>query len=162
MRLSTAAIVGTLLGVALFLPACGEDGTTAADTTSRTARAAPPATGRDSCRGQLHDFLGSMDVLRTRLARGLSYDQYLAEVKAVRHSYDRIDAHRLGLDCLLAAGGSGERAFNLYLDAANAWGDCLATVTCDTASVEPSLQRKWALASTRLSAAQRGAAPRRR
>ena len=156
MRLSLAT-VGTLLGLALILPACGEDRSTAADkpasTASVTAKPAPP---RRACRSQLHGFLASMDALRDKLARGLSYDGYLHEVKALRAAYNSVDADKLPIGCLLASGTPGERAFNLYIDAVNAWGDCLATVSCDTASIEAKLQHKWALASTQLSTAQAG------
>lgn len=158
MRLS-AATVGMLLGLALLLSACGEDGTTAVGEPSsttgpaRSQAAAPPSA---ACRSQLHDFLAAMAILRDNLARGLSYDDYLAEVKHTRAAYARIHPRQLQAGCLLASGGPAERAFNLYIDAANAWGDCLATVTCSTRSVEPALQRKWALAARQLATAQAG------
>lgn len=159
MRLSSAT-VGILLGLALMLSACGEDGTTAADkpaSTVDTTPGAPPhaASARSSCH-QLRPFLGSMVKLRDDLARGLSYDEYLREVQGVRTAYARIDADKLPAGCLLAAGGPAERALNLYIDATNSWGDCLATVSCNTRTVEPKLQRKWALAARRLASAQRG------
>lgn len=159
MRLSLAATVGILLGLALSLGACGEDGTTAASKPSVGAETVPApspraATARDSCR--LRPFVGSMAKLRDDLVRGLSYDEYLREVQGVRAVYSRIDAERLSAGCLLASGGPAERALNLYIEATNAWGDCLATVSCNTHSVEPRLQRKWALAAHQLTTAQRG------
>ncbi len=155
MRLSLAATVGMLLSLALVLPGCGEDHSTAAGET--TAIAAPAAKRqRGSCGPQLHRFLASMDALRDRLARGLSYDEYLREVKTLRAAYGALDARKLPIGCLLASGTPGERAYNLYIDAVNAWGDCLATVSCDTVSIEPKLQHRWALASAQLSDAQRG------
>jgi hypothetical protein len=160
MRLSSAATVGILLGLALMLSACGEDGTTAADKLASTAgtTAAPPshaATVGSSCR-RLRPFVGSMAKLRDDLVRGLSYDDYLSEVQVVRSVYARIDADKLTAGCLLTAGGPAERALNLYIDATNSWGDCLATVSCSTRSVEPELQRKWALAAHQVTTAQRG------
>lgn len=160
MRLSSTVTAGVLLGLALILSACGEDGTTAAEKAASTARtaSAPPfrgATGRDSCR-RLRPFVGSMARLRDALARGLSYDAYLHEVQRVRTVYARIDADKLTAACLLAGGGPAERALNLYIDATNTWGDCLATVSCNTRSVEPKLQRKWALAAHQLTTAQQG------
>jgi hypothetical protein len=160
MRLSSAATVGILLGLALMLSACGEDGTTAADKPASTAgkRSVPPphAAGRRGSCGRVRPFLGSMAKLRDDLARGLSYDDYLREVRGVRSVYARIDADKLPAGCLFAAGGPAERALNLYIDATNAWGDCLATVSCNTRSVEPKLQRKWALAAHQVTTAQRG------
>lgn len=160
MRLSSAATVGILLGLVLILSACGEDGTTAAEkpaSISRTEPAPPsqPASARDSCR-RLRPFVGSMAGLRTDLARGLSYDDYLREVQRVRSVYARIDAGKLSAGCLLASGGPAERALNLYIDATNTWGDCLATVSCNTRTVEPKLQRKWALAAQQVTIAQQG------
>jgi hypothetical protein len=160
MRLSSAATVGILLGLALILSACGEDGTKAAEkpvSTVKTTTVPPPrpAAAHSSCR-QLRPFLGSMAKLRDDLARGLSYNDYLREVQSVRSVYARIDAEKLAAGCLLASGGPAERALNLYIDATNTWGDCLATVSCSTRSVEPKLQRKWALAAHQITTAQRG------
>jgi hypothetical protein len=160
MRLSSAATVGILLGLALLLSACGEDGTTAADkpaSTAKTAPVPPPRTvpTRSSCR-RLRPLLGSMAKLRDDLARGLSYDDYLREVQEVRAVYARLDADKLTAGCLLASGGPAERALNLYIDATNIWGDCLATVSCDTHSIEPKLQQKWARAAHQLTSAHQG------
>ncbi len=166
MRLSAAATVGILLSLALTFSSCGEDGTSAADpagtvsttdtgsedlsTTSQTKPAINP------CRLRLGGFIGSMARLRDDLARGLSYEDYLPRVRSTRTVYARIRAGKLTAPCLLASGGPSEQAFNLYIDAANAWGDCLATVTCSTRSIEAKLQRKWALASHQLAVAERG------
>jgi hypothetical protein len=159
MRLSSAATVGILLGLALMLSACGEDGTTATRKAASTAettsvRSLHTATNRSSCR-RLRPFLDSMAKLRRDLARGLSYDDYLREVQGVRAVYARLDVDMLTAACLLASGGPAERALNLYIEATNAWGDCLATVSCNTHSVEPKLQHKWALAAHQLTAARR-------
>lgn len=160
MRLSPAVTVGILLGLALMLSSCGEGGTKAADrpasaTDARSARPPHPTTTRGSCH-PLRPFLGTMVKLRDDLARGLSYDEYLREVQGVRSVYARIDADHLTAGCLLTVGGPAERALNLYLDATNAWGDCLATASCNTRTVEPGLQRRWELAAHQLTSAQRG------
>ena len=42
---------------------------------------------------------------------------------------------------------------NKYIDAANAWGECLAEAGCTTASIEGALQHKWRVASHSLSEA---------
>lgn len=161
MRLSSATIVGIALGLALMLSACGEDGTTAADnpakttTSSASAPSPRPAAAASACR-QLRPFVGSMAKLRDALVRGLSYDDYLRQVQGVRSIYARIDADKLSAACLFTSGGPAERTLNLYIDATNTWGDCLATVSCDTHSIEPKLQRKWALAARRLTVAEQG------
>lgn len=159
MRLSAATAVAILLSLALTFGACGEDGTTAAgrpaSTVSTAPAAKPPARAARACH-RLRGFIGSMSALRDELARGLSYEDYLREVQSVRSLYRDIEAGKLTVGCLLASGGPAERAFNLYIDAANTWGDCLATVSCSTRSIEPQLQRKWALAAHQLAVAQRG------
>ena len=160
MRLGSAATVGILLGLALILSACGEGGKTAGGRPASAAKVVPAPTprtvaSRSSCR-RLRSLLGSMAKLRDDLSRGLSYDDYLREVQEVRAVYARLDAKKLTAGCLLAVGGPAERALNLYVDATNTWGDCLATAACDTHSVEPKLQRKWTRAARRLSAAQQG------
>jgi hypothetical protein len=158
MRLGPAATVGILLGLALILPGCGDQSAPAADTGAATpagVKADVPSATR-TCRVQLHGFLGSMDDLRGKLAMGLSYGAYLHEVKAVQAAYERVPVDSLGFACLVRVGTPAERALNLYLAAANIWGDCLTSASCDSESVEPKLQRKWALASNRLSSAQKG------
>jgi hypothetical protein len=161
MRLSLAATVGILLGLALILPGCGGQAAPAAGVGTGSARGVEPAASAATrtCRAQLHGLLGSMDELRGKLAVGLSYGVYLHQVKAVQAAYDGVQVDRLGLGCLVKSGTPAERALNLYLAAANAWGECLTSASCDSESVEPKLQRKWALASTRLSSAQRGLRP---
>lgn len=158
MRPSSVATVGVLLSLALILPACGDERSASADRTVSppgTAREKLPATN-SPCRGQLYDFLDSMDALRDRLAVGLNYEDYLREVRGLKDVYGRIPVDRLAIGCLAAAGSPGERALNRYLNAANTWGDCLAMTSCETEALEARLRRKWALASDLLSAAQQG------
>lgn len=165
MRLSSAT-VGLLLGLALIFSSCGGGGTTTADRATSTppgGAASPPTVTqethgkpiKDSCRHQLGGFLDSMAALRRKLARGLSYDDYLREVQATRAVYAKISFRKLPAGCVIAVGAPAERAFNLYIDATDTWGDCLATVSCDTRTIEPKLQRKWALASRQLTLALR-------
>lgn len=158
MRLSPLATVGILLGLALILPGCGDQGAPAAGTVAAAPRGVERGVSAKArtCRAQLHDLLDSMDDLRGKLAVGLSYGVYLRGVKAAQGAYDRVPVGRLELACLVKVGTPAERALNLYRNAANAWGDCLTTVSCDSEEVEPKLQRKWALASGRLSLARKG------
>lgn len=163
MRLSPAAIACALLGLALILPACGEEPTSAARRPSAAQRGAATAgTQRPRlpadvrCRSRLQAFLVSIDSLRKRLAVGLNYEDYLREVHRLELAYDEVPAGKLELGCLTTAGAPAERAMNRYREAANTWGDCLAQAACSSAEVEPKLQRRWALASDLLSVAQRG------
>lgn len=154
LSLLGCALIAT---AALVLPGCGDSGAATADSTAtpppqRQARikAGPGA----ACPTRLGAFVKSLDSLRKQLAVGLSYDQYAAKVKALRARYDKLPIDRLTLACLTSSGTPSEQAFDKYIDAANAWGECLADASCDTATIEPILQRKWRLASRSLSEAR--------
>lgn len=141
----------------LTLSACGGGGAATAESTPATQpthRAKAHAAGNQPCPANANAFVQSLDRLRRQLAVGLSYEQYAARIKALRAAYDRIPVDHLAIDCLTATGTPSERAFNKYIDAANAWGECLADASCTTASIEPVLQRKWRVASRFLSEAR--------
>jgi hypothetical protein len=136
-------------------------GTTGASGTSgptgaRDAGKKAPAVANSSCQAQLGDLVRSLDRLRVRLATGLSYDEYTAAVKRARRTYAALEADDLPADCLLAAGTAAENSLNRYIEAANAWGECLADADCDAGIVEPELQRDWQVASHWLSEAHEG------
>lgn len=155
------ATIGMLVGLALLLSSCGSEGSTAggstqAESAADTTGATAPISRRSRCRRRLGSFVTAMANLRDKLARGLNYEQYLGEVKATRVLYARIRPAAVPAGCLVASGGPSERAFNLYIDAANAWGDCLATTSCETRAIEPELQGRWARAAHQLSLAQAG------
>jgi hypothetical protein len=110
----------------------------------------------DLCQSQLGSFVGSMDGLRRRLAVGVTYDQYVAEVRGIRSTYGEIPTERLRIDCLTAVAAPGEKAFNRYIEAANDWGECVSALGCGSAEIEPVLQRRWRIASQFLSEAEDG------
>jgi len=144
-----------LLGL-VALSGCGDDGTATAqkEHAATTARAEAQASPR--CAAQLGGFVDALDSLRRQLAVGLTYAEYLDAVRRLRSVYRDVPVEQLSVGCMVAAGAPGEQAFNRYIDAVNAWGECLATAGCETESVEPELQGGWELASERLSAAQAG------
>jgi hypothetical protein len=154
------ALLGCALvaAAALVLPGCGDDGAATAESTSTTQTTGEASgnshTAAAGCPNQVDAFVKSLDALRRQLAVGLSYEQYAAKVKALRAGYDELPVDRLAIDCLVATGTPAEAALNKYIDATNAWGDCLADAACTTARIEPVLQRKWRLASRLLSRAQ--------
>lgn len=166
-------LVGLLLIAVLLLPGCGDDGggfgeieitsreTTAAKEPRQKPKSQAKPKGRhvpagDLCQSQLGSFVGSMDGLRRRLAVGVTYDQYVAEVRGIRSTYGEIPLEKLQIDCLGAVGAPGEKALNRYIKGANDWGECVSEVGCDTATIEPVLQRRWRIASHFLSEAQDG------
>lgn len=152
--------VACLLAALLLLAAsgCGGDspgatgygGERPATTTGPTSEAGTTFAG---CPRQLNAFVDSLSALRRRLAVGLSYEQYVAQVKALRGSYAEIPIDNLTLGCL-ATGTPSEQALNKHIDAANSWGECLADAACTTETIEPVLQRKWRIASRHLSEAR--------
>lgn len=168
MRSGPIAATVALLSLALVLSGCGDGGaattegekvSTGAAPSEARAKASVPArspVAARRCRNQLGDLLDSSESLTNTLAVGLSYDQYLASVNRVRASYADVAAERLGIVCLGRVAAPAEGALNLYIDAANEWGECLASSSCDLESVEPGLQREWERASDRVARAQRG------
>lgn len=163
-------LTGCALLAALLLAGCGSggSGTTAgttiasgaapADANSKPQRDAktPKASPGGPCQSQLGSFVASMDSLRRRLAVGLTYDQYVAEVRGIRSTYEKIPIDRVEIGCLNAVGTPAEQAFNRYIEAANDWGECVSEAGCSSATVEPVLQRRWRLASHLLTGADEG------
>jgi hypothetical protein len=158
-----AAARPTLAGCAVFavlvLGGCGGGGsqppakteaavtgpgitTTTAEADAKRIKQRRPTAG--PCQGQLGGFVASMDSLRRRLAVGVTFDQYLAEVRGIRSTY------------LDTVGTPAEKAFNRYIEAANDWGDCVSEAGCGSATVEPVLQRRWRIASHFLGEADEG------
>lgn len=115
-----------------------------------------PAPGGALCQSQLGSFVGSMDGLRRRLAVGVTYDQYVAEVRGIRSTYGEIPTGKLQIDCLTLVAAPSEKAFNRYIEGANDWGECVSQLGCGTETIEPVLQRRWRIASHFLSEAQDG------
>lgn len=156
------------LVVALLASGCGSDGsetTGGATVTSRsvtTTPTGPPAKrdgrapGGERCQSQLGSFVGSMDGLRRRLAVGVTYDQYVAEVRGIRSTYGEIPIEKLQIDCLTLVATPAEKAFNRYIEGANDWGECVSELGCGTTEIEPVLQRRWRVASHFVSEAQDG------
>ncbi|HEX5593659.1 MAG TPA: hypothetical protein VFX35_09975 [Solirubrobacterales bacterium] len=128
--------------------------TTTAEADAKRRKQQQPAAG--PCQGELGSFVASMDSLRRRLAVGVTFDQYLAEVRGIRSTYLEIPIDRVELDCLDAVGTPAEKAFNRYIEAANDWGDCVSEAGCSSETVEPVLQRRWRIASHFLSEADDG------
>jgi hypothetical protein len=110
----------------------------------------------DLCQSQLGGFVGSMDGLRRRLAVGVTYDQYVAEVRGIRSTYGKIPIDKLQVDCLARVATPGEKAFNRYIEGANDWGECVSELGCGTTKIEPVLQRRWRVASHFLTEAKDG------
>ena len=149
----------TALG-ALMLTACGSD-TTAAQKqphagTPAPHQGSPDAKPASTCETRLSAFVGSLGRLRRRLVAGLTYEQYVSEIEAIRSAYKAVPIEKLDVACLTRAGGPAESSFNTYIDAGNDWGDCVGSPGCEATTVEPVLQRKWRLAAKALAEAQAG------
>jgi hypothetical protein len=125
---------------------------------SANSEDADPAPVGGLCQSQLGGFVGSMDGLRRRLAVGVTYDQYVAEVRGIRSTYGEIPTGKLQIDCLTLVATPGEKAFNRYIEGANDWGQCVSELGCGTETIEPVLQRRWRIASHFLSEAREGLA----
>ncbi len=155
-----AAIV-TLLALA----SCGGGGsgtpsTSAAERTVESQESqpvvsnAPKSESADACQARLGNFLARMNDLRQSLLAGLSYDEYVVRLRAIRDAYEAVPVDKLGAGCVTGPAAAAEDAFNQYLRAANAWGECAATAGCAASEVEGKLQHRWKLASKSLHSAE--------
>lgn len=124
----------------------------------KPAPTAKPAAKSASCASHLSGFLDQLEHLRRSLVIGVSYEQYVAELGTVRRSYEQVPVGRLDLACVSGAASRAEESFDGYLAAANAWGDCVSEAGCETAALEPKLQREWRAAAKRLAAAKQALA----
>ena len=154
------------IATVLALASCGGGGsstqsTSAAEKTVRSQESKPVATtdpktgGANACQARLGNFLDRMNDLRQSLLAGLSYDEYVLRVRAVRDAYEAVPVDKLGATCVTGPAAKAEDAFNQYLRAANAWGECAATAGCAASEVEGKLQHRWKLASQSLDAAEK-------
>lgn len=156
---STGAAIGTSAEADRFQssgPQRGQKSGNDADSTAADGDAGRHVPAGDLCQSQLGGFVGSMDGLRRRLAVGVTYDQYVAEVRGIRSTYGKIPIEKLQVDCLARVATPGEKAFNRYIEGANAWGECVSKLGCGTTEIEPVLQRRWRVASHFLSEAKDG------
>jgi len=161
-RYATAGLLTAAGALIIALPGCGGDSPaqagdpTISTPTAKAPAKAAPATTNPRCRKQVGGFLEAMDDLRERLVNGLSYEEYVVEIDAIRASYDEVPVKQLSVDCLVGSGSPGEKAFTRYIDAANSWGDCIGEEGCDAPTVEPVLQKQWKVAAHFLDEANRG------
>jgi hypothetical protein len=170
-RITLASCAAGLTALALALSGCdGDTPANARDTPVSSAEQAAAKQPREQqarpeprptkeekrCRQQVGALLDTMSSLRERLASGLSYEEYVGEIGVVRAVYDEVPVQRLALACLSAAGTPGELAFGRYIDAGNAWGECIEAEGCDAAAIEPVLQKRWRRASLLLDEARSG------
>jgi hypothetical protein len=159
-------LIPAAIAVVLGLAACGGGGSSTQSTsvsgetiTSQESRPVatkdPKPDGADACQTRLGDFVDRMNDLRQSLLAGLSYDEYVVRVRAVRDAYEAVPVDKLGAGCVTGPAAKAEDAFNEYLRAANAWGECAATAGCAASEVEAKLQHRWKLASKSLDAAEK-------
>jgi hypothetical protein len=162
----TGPAAALILGLALALASCG-GGAPSTESTIASAgvegnqaivvhpdKAPKPAESPSTCDARLEEFLGRMDDLRQSLLAGLSYSEYVVRVRAIRDAYEAVPVDKLGVSCVTGPAGAAESAFNEYLRAANAWGECAGTAGCSASEVEGRLQRRWRIASKQLEAAE--------
>jgi hypothetical protein len=160
----TGALLAGLVTV-LALASCGGGGSSSEKKV--TVREAAPEkvtavkthakeSGAGDCEAQLGEFVGRMNDLRQSLLAGLSYSEYVVRVRAIRDAYEAVPVKKLAVGCLSGAATDAEDAFNQYLRAANAWGECAGTAGCAASEIEGKLQRRWRIASKSLDEAQKG------
>jgi hypothetical protein len=127
-----------------------ESATTAPATLDNTEPKKPATETQTACASHLAPLFDQLDHLRKSLVVGVSYEQYVAELETVRRTYAKVPVDELDFACLSGAAAEAEESFDGYLAAANTWGDCVSEAGCETASLEPKLQRKWKAAAAKL------------
>jgi hypothetical protein len=125
------------------------------ETAPATTKPVKQDTSGEACQDRLGDFLDRMNDLRQSLLAGLSYDEYVVRVRAIRDAYEAVPVDKLGASCVTGPAAKAEDALNQYLLAANAWGECAATAGCAASEVEGKLQKRWKQASNKLDAAEK-------
>jgi hypothetical protein len=147
---------GTAGSTATAADTTSSTGTTTStdETTARSKQEGTPKGTTASCSSQLGGFLDDLDGLRKSLVIGVSYEQYVAELGTLRRSYEKLPVDRFDFACLSGPATSAEESFDGYLAAANTWGDCVSEEGCETAALEPRLQREWHAAARLLRHAQ--------
>jgi|ERR1700742_3475788 len=149
----SAAGCAALVSLALLLPGCGGSSPAAETTSAKKGEAKTVVVS--GCPTELSRFTDSLRRLRRRLVAGLRYDEYVGAVKDLRSEYAAIPVDTMAPACLLSTGTPSERAFDVYVEAANRWGECLSEPGCDAGDVEAPLQAEWHLASRQLDALRR-------
>ncbi|HEX4308066.1 MAG TPA: hypothetical protein VHZ54_18665, partial [Solirubrobacterales bacterium] len=116
----TGPVAALVLALALALASCG--GGSSGDTTSaaspgggQTVKAtgkdkpgdgaaastsSPDGATADACDARLGEFLARMNDLRQSLLAGLSYEEYVVRVRAIRDAYEAVPVERLGAACV--------------------------------------------------------------
>lgn len=161
-------LISSAIALVLALASCGGGGSSTrtanvAEKTVRSQESRPVATkdpkpaATDACQARLGNFVDRMNDLRQSLLAGLSYDEYVVRVRAIRDAYEAVPVAKLGAACVTGPAAAAEDAFNEYLRAANAWGECAATAGCAASDVEGNLQHRWKLASKKLDTAEKQA-----
>lgn len=133
-----------------------------AATAKRTAEAAAAKTAElkrerhvyQACRSELMPLYNSLRSINSRLNVGLTQTDLGSAVGEASIAYDRIHIHKLGDGACLSAGAKMEDAFNQYVTTSSTWNDCITDIYCDTDTITPGMQRKWAVATRDLGQAQ--------
>jgi hypothetical protein len=108
------------------------------------------AADAETCDTELRDLVDSLGDLNSRLAVGLSFQDYSEHVGDVRVAYDKVDFSSLPARCLRRVGVPAENALNNYINAYNTWNDCIGDEYCDVDTIDPDLQSVWSVATARV------------
>ena len=100
-----------------------------------------------------------MDGLRRRLAVGVTYDQYVAEVRGIRSTYGEIPTEKLQIDCLTAVATPARRPSTATSKPPTTGANASPSRLRLGNEIEPVLQRRWRIASHFLSEAEDGLEP---
>ncbi len=111
-----------------------------------------------ACHDMLQPLVDAEHDLSGRLDIGMTYADYGSAVGTVSVAYGNVDADALEEDfaCLSDIAVPAEAAFNQYRAAYNVWNNCFESLSCDTDSIDGTLQKHWTRAGTQLTKAKNG------
>jgi hypothetical protein len=127
-----------------------EADTFAKQSRARVERDLQRAADAETCDTQLRDLVDSLGDLNSRLAVGLSFQDYSEHLGDVRVAYDKVDFSSLPATCLRRVGVPAENALNNYITAYNTWNNCIDDEYCDVDTIDFDLQTEWTPATTRV------------
>lgn len=150
-------LAAMIMGATALLAACGGGTPVTPDANATPTPTPTPGPISAECADDLRPVLDALEQMDARLDVGLNRSQYGDRMGDVSVAYNRLDATTLvgkGAGCIATA-VLLEEAFNEYIQANTAWGDCIASSSCSMDSVQPKLQRHWSTASGKLTSARR-------
>lgn len=107
----------------------------------------------ENCNAALEGTASALTELDSRLAVGMSYDEYSTSAGDASVAYGAIDQSAVTGDCALRAGLYIEEALNTHIEASEIWRKCLNRLCNFNREINAEMQEKWLAASNKITKA---------